>query len=103
MNKLFLFVLIFSFIAFACIQEKNISETQLQEVAVMLNQKYNKEEIPSVEVIYNVEELVKQKRIIYENAENGMLLVQWSDLLVIYDYKKEEIVKELPIGGVNLG
>ncbi|MFH1240150.1 MAG: hypothetical protein V1672_02940 [Candidatus Diapherotrites archaeon] len=105
MRKGLIVLTLLGFLLFGCLQnapEKSTDE-KISEVFKIMSEKYPKDEIPQITLIENADELKSQQQVIYKNAENGMFIVQWPDLLVIYDYENQEVVQELAITNVNLG
>ena len=98
-------LLILFSLLFGCLQNttEKTTDEKISEVTQKLNEKYSKDETPQITLIENADELKSKQKVIYKNAKNGMFIVQWEDLLVIYDYKNQKVVQELAITSVNLG
>jgi len=105
MKKRMLFLIILFSFLFGCLQNttEKTTEQKSAELIQLMNEKYSKTESPQITLIANADELKANQKAIYEDAENGMFLIQWPDLLVIYDYDNQKVVQELAITNVNLG
>ena len=57
---------------------------------------------PVVAQIMDVEMLKAEQPAIYEGAKNGQFVVQYSDLLVVYDYEADALVKSFPIQSMDI-
>ncbi|GEM_PF-6034199 len=74
------------------------SQQGVESATVLLMAKYGKkQERPQVRVLADTKSLKAHQAAIYGKAEDGMLLVAWKDLLVIYDPKSGNVVQELAI------
>ena len=73
------------------------SQKTVSGAVAFLAAKYSRQDVPQASIITNVAELQKTKRAIYANARDGMVLVLWPDLLVIYDPASNAVVTEMPL------
>lgn len=77
---------------------------KIAQAVAVLKAKYGKSEEPiKAEIIDGIEELMKGKKAIYSGARDGMLFVQWIDLVVIYDFEAKSVVKEIGVSSIALG
>lgn len=75
----------------------------INSAVAFLSIKYGKTAVqPQAMVVKNADELKERQKAIFGEAENGMVLVVWPDLLVIFDPETQKVVKELEINSFEV-
>lgn len=72
------------------------------QIIAKLSRQMNPKGVPVVAKILDVDVLKVQAPVVYEGTANGQYLLQYPNLLVVYDYEADRIVKQLPVTNVDL-